>query len=87
MPQKGTVAEPGLVGMAPGKGVMTIEPVSVCLNRDQQVIRAGSLEPATDQKVSTTEHSPLPTWVLYHVQASGLMGSPTLPKILKLDKS
>jgi len=30
IPKKGTVAEPGLVSMAPGKGVTTIEPVSVC---------------------------------------------------------
>jgi hypothetical protein len=30
-PKNGTVALPGLVGTAPGKGVMTIEPVSVCL--------------------------------------------------------
>lgn len=33
IPKKGTVAEPGLVSMAPGKGVTTIEPVSVCLFR------------------------------------------------------
>lgn len=32
IPKKGTVAEPGLVSMAPGKGVTTIEPVSVCLH-------------------------------------------------------
>ena len=32
MPKKGTVAEPGLVSMAPGNGVTTIEPVSVCQN-------------------------------------------------------
>ena len=31
IPKKGTVAEPGLVSIAPGKGVTTMEPVSVCL--------------------------------------------------------
>src|SRR5262245_15543029 len=30
MPGKGSVAEPGLVGIAPGIGVIMIEPVSVC---------------------------------------------------------
>lgn len=31
IPKNGTVADPGLVSIAPGKGVTTIEPVSVCL--------------------------------------------------------
>lgn len=31
IPKKGTVAEPGFVSIAPGNGVTTIEPVSVCL--------------------------------------------------------
>jgi hypothetical protein len=31
IPKKGTVAEPGLVSIAPGNGVTTIDPVSVCL--------------------------------------------------------
>lgn len=31
IPKKGTVAAPGLVSIAPGKGVTTIDPVSVCL--------------------------------------------------------
>jgi hypothetical protein len=30
--QKGTVAEPGLVSIAPGNGVVTMLPVSVCQN-------------------------------------------------------
>jgi hypothetical protein len=34
MPKKGTVAEPGLVSIAPGNGVTMIEPVSVCLEED-----------------------------------------------------
>ena len=31
IPKNGTVAEPGLVSIAPGNGVTTIDPVSVCL--------------------------------------------------------
>lgn len=30
IPAKGKVADPGLVGIAPGRGVMTMDPVSVC---------------------------------------------------------
>jgi hypothetical protein len=30
IPKNGTVAEPGFVSIAPGNGVTTIEPVSVC---------------------------------------------------------
>ena len=30
MPKKGREAEPGLVGVTPARGVMTLEPVSVC---------------------------------------------------------
>ena len=30
MPKKGSVAEPGLVGVAPGSGVIMMPPVSVC---------------------------------------------------------
>jgi len=30
MPKKGKVAEPGLVAVAPGSGLMRIPPVSVC---------------------------------------------------------
>jgi hypothetical protein len=29
-PKKGSVAEPGLVGVTPGSGVMRMPPVSVC---------------------------------------------------------
>ena len=35
--------------------------------------------------VSTIGHFPSPTTLLYQFQASGLIGYPTLPKILKLD--
>lgn len=30
MPKKGSDADPGLVGVIPAKGLMTLEPVSVC---------------------------------------------------------
>lgn len=30
MPKKGNEALPGLVGLIPARGVMTLEPVSVC---------------------------------------------------------
>src|SRR5690606_15648440 len=60
-PKKGLVAEPGLVGIAPGIGEIMMPPVSVC----HQVSTIGSL--------------PLPTTSLYQRQASGLIGSPTLP--------
>ena len=63
-PKNGTVAAPGLVGTAPGSGVMRIPPVSVC------------------HHVSTIGERPLPTWVLYQRQASGLSGSPTDPSSL-----
>lgn len=35
------------------------------------------------QKVSTTAHFPFPTTLWYHSQASGLMGSPTLPSTFR----
>jgi len=42
IPKNGTVAEPGLVSMAPGKGVTTMEPVSVCLaERHVSVVFSG----------------------------------------------
>ena len=33
IPKKGTVADPGLVSIAPGNGVTTMDPVSVCLKK------------------------------------------------------
>src|SRR5882724_9353040 len=60
-PKKGRVAEPGLVGVAPGKGVINIPPVSVC------------------HQVSIIGQRFLPIVSLYQIQASGLMGSPTVP--------
>src|ERR1043166_2587718 len=60
-PGKGIVAEPGLVGVAPGSGVIMIAPVSVC------------------HQVSTIGQRPPPMILWYHIQASGLIGSPTVP--------
>ncbi len=39
------------------------------------------------QNVSTIGQRPLPTWVLYQDQASGLIGSPTDPSSFKDDRS
>src|SRR5690242_20500712 len=63
-PKNGRVAEPGLVGVAPGSGVIRMPPVSVC----HQVSTIGTLS------------SPTTRW--YHNQASGLIGSPTVPSSL-----
>src|SRR5436853_7378178 len=65
-PGKGLVAVPGLVGVAPGSGVIMIDPVSVC------------------HQVSTIGHRSLPITLWYHIQASGLIGSPTEPKRRRL---
>src|SRR6185295_2217873 len=68
-PGNGTVAEPGLVVVTPGRGVIMIPPVSVC------------------HQVSTMGHRPPPIWSRYHIHASGLIGSPTLPRSLRVDRS
>src|ERR1041384_6278732 len=60
-PRNASVAVPGLVGVAPGNGVIMIPPVSVC------------------HHVSTMGQRFLPMVSLYQIQASGLMGSPTVP--------
>ena len=60
IPKKGTVAEPGLVSIAPGKGVTTIEPVSVCLSYPsihQHFNFLWDIEHKTHQNVSTIAHS------------------------------
>ena len=62
MPKKGRVADPGLVAVAPGSGVIRMPPVSVC------------------HQVSTIGQRPSPTTSWYHIHASGLIGSPTLPR-------
>src|SRR6266581_1036717 len=60
-PKNGRVALPGFVGIAPGRGVIRIDPVSVC------------------HHVSTIGLRPPPTFLLFHIHASGLIGSPTVP--------
>ena len=62
-PKNGSVAEPGLQGVAPGSGVIRMPPVSVC------------------HQVSTTAHRPSPTTSWYQIQTSGLIGSPTEPRM------
>ena len=62
MPKNGKVPEPGLVGVAPGSGVIMIAPVSVC------------------HHVSTIGQRSPPMTLWYHIQASGLIGSPTVPR-------
>src|ERR1700752_381831 len=69
MPGNGLVAEPGLVEVAPGIGVIMIAPVSVC------------------HHVSTIGHRPPPMTSRYHIQASGLIGSPTLPRSRSEERS
>ena len=69
IPKNGSVQEPGLVLVAPGKGVIKWPPVSVC------------------HHVSTMGALPLPTTSLYQFQASGLIGSPTVPSTLIDDRS
>src|ERR1043166_6201254 len=69
IPGNGLVAEPGLVGVAPGIGVIMIAPVSVC------------------HHVSTIRHRSLPMTSRYHIHASGLIGSPTVPSRRRLERS
>ena len=68
-PKNGFVAAPGLVAVAPGRGVIMCPPVSVC------------------RQVSTMGSFPLPTLSLYQFQASGLIGSPTVPSTLSDERS
>src|SRR5215813_13889219 len=68
-PGSGRVQEPGLVGIAPGKGEIMIMPVSVC------------------HQVSTIGQRFLPMTSWYHIHASGLIGSPTVPRRRRLDMS
>src|SRR5262245_47266986 len=68
MPGSGRVAEPGLVGVAPGSGEMRWPPVSVC------------------HHVSTIGQRPPPTVSWYQIHASGLIGSPTVPRMRRLER-
>src|SRR5476649_2202046 len=61
MPGRGLVQEPGLVGVAPGIGLIIQAPVSVC------------------HHVSMMGQRSCPMMLRYHIHASGLMGSPTVP--------
>src|SRR5205814_6407443 len=63
IPGSGSVAEPGLVGVAPGSGEIMWPPVSVC------------------DHVSTIGQRPPPTVSWDHMHASGLIGSPTVPRM------
>src|SRR2546430_15875142 len=65
-PGIGRVAEPGLVAMAPGIGLIMMWPVSVC------------------HQVSTMGQRLPPITSRYHIQASGLIGSPTVPSNRRL---
>ena len=65
----GWQAEPGLVVVTPGSGLIMWPPVSVC------------------HQVSTMGHDDPPMWVWYQIQASGLMGSPTVPSTRSEDRS
>ena len=69
MPGSGVIAEPGLVAVAPGRGLIMMAPVSVC------------------HQVSTTGQRPPPMTSRYHIQASGLIGSPTEPSRRRLVRS
>src|SRR5258708_4979366 len=69
IPGNGLVAEPGLVGIAPGSGLIMIMPVSVC------------------HQVSTIGQRLLPITSWYHIHASGLIGSPTVPSKRRLERS
>ena len=69
MPKNGSVADPGLVVVAPGRGVIRMPPVSVC------------------HQVSTMGHFSWPMLLWYHIQASGLIGSPTVPSSLSEERS
>ncbi len=69
IPGSGRVAEPGLVPVTPGSGLIMIAPVSVC------------------HHVSTTGQRSPPKFLRYHIQASGLIGSPTEPSSRSEDRS
>src|SRR5581483_2230515 len=69
MPGSGVVADPGLVAVTPGSGVIMCPPVSVC------------------HQVSTIGQRLLPTVSWYHIHASGLIGSPTVPRMRSDDRS
>ncbi len=74
MPGSGTCAEPGLVAVTPGSGAIIWAPVSVC--HPVSTIGAGFCLP------------PLPPMTSrYHIQVSGLMGSPAEPRTRMEERS
>ncbi len=73
-PGSGTCAEPGLVAVTPGSGAIIWAPVSVC--HPVSTIGAGFCLP------------PLPPMTSrYHIQVSGLMGSPAEPRTRMEERS
>src|SRR5436305_5847736 len=69
MPGSAVIAEPGLVDVTPGSGLIMMAPVSVC------------------HQVSTIGQASRPMFARYHIHASGLIGSPTVPMRRSDDRS
>lgn len=85
-------AEPGFMGVAPGRGVSIWPPcgsqrsgvwVSFPMSSLSHNLLNPSLTVSVCQKVSTMGQRWEPTTRWYHSQASGLMGSPTVPSTCK----
>jgi hypothetical protein len=76
MPKKGSVAEPGLVGVAAGIGTITWPP---CKLKMPLMIGIYCLTVSVCQYVSTIGHRFWPTTSYSHFHAVGLIGSPTVP--------
>jgi len=68
IPGKGKVAEPGLSGVAPGRGVISIP--------------GFGLPPGIHYRAML-----VPDNIVVHIHASGFIGSPTVPRSLRLDRS
>ncbi len=84
MPGTGTWAEPGLVAVTPGSGAIMCAPVSVC--HQVSTIGAGcSLRGPGAPSVPGPLLDPMTS--RYHIQASGLMDSPTEPSTRRLERS
>jgi len=81
MPKKGRDALPGLVGVTPARGVITLEPVSVC--QYVYLILAEISDRNLEILTSTTCASSFPTISKYHFQTSAAIGSPTEPRTLR----
>ena len=70
-------------GLIPKNGLVA-EPGFVDVAPGRGVIKIPPV--SVCHQVSTIGHLPLPTTLLYQFHASGLIGSPTLPKILQLER-